>query len=193
MSTTSNLKKEHRLILQYVDLMERSAWWNLENPESRLLFENAGFFSEFVREFADAFHHVKEEDILFRYLALPGVLTHCNPIPQMLYEHELARSHIEQVENALSRTDLPVLAVAVQDYVLLMREHIFKEDNILYPMAEKGLSNTLKTAMGRECALTEEELKSDTLWEKYEALRQTMEKALNERIKSNNVTVSNNP
>lgn len=187
MSTTSNLKKEHQLILQYVDLMERSVCWNLENPESRLLFENAGFFSEFIREFADAFHHVKEENILFRYLALPGVLSHCDPIPQMLYEHELARSHLEEVESALDRTDLLALVGTVQNYVLLMKQHIFKENNVLYPMAEKGLSDEFKSSIAQEYALTEEQLGSESIWEKYEALRITMEKILDEQIKSKSV------
>ncbi|MGZ8188718.1 MAG: hemerythrin domain-containing protein [Methylosarcina sp.] len=191
MSATSNLKKEHQLILQYVDLMERSACWNLENPESRLLFENAGFFSEFIREFADAFHHVKEEDILFRYLSLPGVLRHCDPIPQMLYEHDLARSHIEEVENALSHTDLLDLVRTVQSYVVLMKQHIFKEDNILYPMAEKGLSDELKLSIAKEYALTEERMESQTIWNKYEKRRKTMEKVLNERTKSKDVSSTN--
>jgi len=192
-STTSNLKREHQLILQYGDLMERSAYWNLANPESPLLFENAGVFSEFIREFADAFHHVKEENILFRYLSLPGVLKHCDPIPQMLYEHELARSRLEELESALRRADLPALAESVQNYVLLMKQHIFKEDHVLYPMAEKELSDEHKSSIATEYALTEERLESRSLWEKYEALRLTMEKILDERMTSPRVRSAGYP
>lgn len=191
MAATSNLKKEHQLILQYMDLMERSVCWNLENPESRLLFENAGFFSEFIREFADAFHHVKEEDILFRYLALPGVLRHCDPIPQMLYEHDLARSYLEEVENALSHRDLLDLVRTVQSYAVLMKQHIFKENNILYPMAENGLSDELKLSIAKEYALTEERMESQAIWDKYEKLRTSMEKVLNEQIKAKDVPSAN--
>lgn len=191
MPITLNLQKEHQLILQYADLMERSAYWNLENPKSRLLFENADVFSEFIREFADAFHHVKEENILFRYLSLPGVLTHCDPIPQMLYEHELARSRLEELESALHRADLPALAESIQNYVLLMKQHIFKEDHVLYPMAEKGLSDEHKSSIAKEYALTEERLESRSLWEKYEALRLSLEKILDERMKSSWVRSAN--
>lgn len=64
--------------------MERCAKLNLQQPYLQTLFDQTGFFINFIHEFADRFHHAKEENILFRYLGMPGVLTHCNPVPQML-------------------------------------------------------------------------------------------------------------
>jgi len=87
MLATENLMKEHQLILKYVHLMERYAEFGLKNLNAPVLFEKGNCFIEFIHEFADHFHHAKEEDILFRYLEVPGVLTHCNPVPQMLFEH----------------------------------------------------------------------------------------------------------
>lgn len=94
MLVTENLMKEHQLILKYVDLMERYAEFGLKNFNTPILFVKANCFIQFIHEFSDHFHHAKEEDILFRYLEVPGVLSHCNPVPQMLYEHNKAREFV---------------------------------------------------------------------------------------------------
>ena len=101
MIATENLMKEHQLILNYVDLMERYVETNSKNSNTTILLENANFFIKFIHEFADHFHHAKEENILFRYLEIPGVLTHCNPVPQMMLEHEKARDFVRNMENAI--------------------------------------------------------------------------------------------
>ncbi len=83
MSATATLMTEHQFILKYIELMEHYA----NHADTTILLKNTHHFVAFIHEFADHLHHAKEENILFRYLAEPGVLTHCNPIPQMLYEH----------------------------------------------------------------------------------------------------------
>ncbi len=88
MLATENLMKEHQLILKYIDLMERYMEISLNTHQNFILFEKAHYFTAFIHEFADDFHHAKEEIILFRYLEVPCVLAHCNPIPQMLNEHK---------------------------------------------------------------------------------------------------------
>lgn len=178
MSATAGLMQEHQLILKYVDLIERCASLNLQNPDLQILFDQAGCFIDFIHEFADSFHHAKEENILFRYLEIPGVLTHCNPVPQMLNEHEQARSYVVNMEYALKSKNLHDLADKAQHYADLLQMHIFKEDTILYPMAEQGLSDELKASISKEYAETEVRLQSPAIWEKYEALRIKLENDL---------------
>jgi hemerythrin-like domain-containing protein len=180
MSATAGLIQEHQLILKYVDLMERCASLNLQNPDLQILFDQSEFFIDFIHEFADTFHHAKEENILFRYLDIPGVLTHCNPIPQMSHEHEQARGYVRNMENALRSKNLHDLAENAQHYACLLKMHIYKEDNILYPMAEQGLSDELKASISKEYAETEARLNSPAIWEKYEALRIKLENNLTE-------------
>ena len=61
MLATEHLMKEHQLILKYVDLLERYVELSSKNSESSLLFEKAPVFIQFIHEFADEFHHAKEE------------------------------------------------------------------------------------------------------------------------------------
>lgn len=179
MLATENLMKEHQLILKYVDLMGRYVEFSLKHPDKPVLLEKAACFIEFIHEFADHFHHAKEEDILFRYLEVPGVLTHCNPVPQMLMEHDKARGYVQNMERAVQEKALTVLADNAAQYARLLKEHIYKEDNILYPMGESGLSDEAKTAVLKEYAQTDERLDSLAIWDKYETFYTELELRLN--------------
>jgi hemerythrin-like domain-containing protein len=178
MLATENLMKEHQLILKYVDLMERYAETSLKNSNTTILLEKANCFIQFIHEFADHFHHAKEEDILFRYLEVPGVLTHCNPVHQMLFEHERAREFVRNMENAIQIKDLNELMVNAVQYAKLLKDHIFKEDNILYPMGERGLSDEAKSSLLKEYTETDNRLNSAAIWRKYEILCTELEKPL---------------
>jgi hemerythrin-like domain-containing protein len=178
MLATENLMQEHQLILKYVALMERYAEFSLKHPDTPVLLEKASCFIGFIHEFADHFHHAKEEDILFRYLGVPGVLTHCNPVPQMLMEHDKARGYVQNMERAVQEKALTTLADNAAQYARLLKEHIYKEDNILYPMGEAGLSDEAKTTLLKEYAQTDEHLGSRTIWAKYQTLCAELELGL---------------
>jgi hemerythrin-like domain-containing protein len=164
MIAIDNLMTEHQFILKYIALMERYT----TNPS--ILLAKAHNFIAFIHEFADDFHHAKEEDNLFRYLEVPNVLTHCNPVPQMFLEHNQARELVEAMESALLINNLTDLLSAVTQYAELLKQHICKEDNILYPMAERGLSESAKIALSADCATADNRLNGASVWQKYELL-----------------------
>lgn len=166
MLATKDLMNEHQLILKYIDLMEQY----ISRANTAVLFDKSYSFIAFIHEFADNFHHAKEEDILFRYLEVPGVLTHCNPIPQMLLEHNKARELVEAMEKALLINNLSALVTAMTEYGQLLKEHIYKENNILYPMAERGLSEAAKTSLLIDYAEADKRLNSAGVWQTYQTL-----------------------
>jgi len=55
-------------------------------------------------------------------------------------------------------------------YARLLKEHLYKEDNILYPMAERGLSDDTKLSLLKEYTETDNRLNSHAIWRKYEIL-----------------------
>ena len=109
----------------------------------------------FIKEFADRFHHDKEEKILFAAAQKQGVLTHCNPIPQMLHEHEEARALVGKMESAIEGRRAVDFCRAATDYASLLKDHIFKEDQILYPMCERGLKPEAKVEILEQYAAAE--------------------------------------
>ena len=121
---------------------------------------NNSFFEkaiEFIQNYADKFHHAKEEDILFEELNKVSADLHCNPIEQMLYEHELGRKYIKNLKKAVAEKDTKSIIENTRNYTQLLQEHIFKEDNILYPMADSVLTEETQETILKRFKQTEQE------------------------------------
>ena len=140
------LSKEHENILKVVGALE------FEIGQLNHKTIDTEFFKDvikFIRNYADKFHHAKEEDILFKEFnkcAEEGCV-HCNPVGQMLFEHDAGREKVKLMESGLNEKDKNKLIEGVSGYINLIREHIFKEDKILYPMADEALSDSVKKKM----------------------------------------------
>ena len=177
MDVTNKLMQEHQLILRYIAFVERlaSAWVPGVNDEQNLqaLKETAGF----IKSYADRYHHAKEEDILFHRLEEPGVLTHCNPIPVMLSDHEEGRAMTAGLLKAVEAKNREnALAYALR-WCEHLTAHIYKEDNGLYPMAEEGLSDSEKAEIAQDYEKAEQR-QDPGLEAHYRRLLQTLENQL---------------
>jgi len=145
MRATEVLKQEHRLIEQVLDCLERMA----ADP-SALDRDAAANAVEFLADYADRRHHGKEEDLLFTAMEEQGFPTDVGPIGVMLAEHTIGRKVVAGMRAALetraegSRTRF---ATAAMDYVTLLREHIQKEDYILYPLADGAFDEAVEARL----------------------------------------------
>lgn len=119
----------------------------------------------FIRNYADKFHHAKEENILFMELNKDGVLEHCNPVGQMLHEHDLGRGFVKGVEEGLRNKNKEEIAKNARGYCELLQEHIFKEDNILYPMADEALKEETQESIMEKFAEMPELKFEEKEWE----------------------------
>jgi hemerythrin-like domain-containing protein len=90
---------------------------------------------EFIRFYADRFHHAKEEEILFSYFD-PGLQI----IASMNREHEIARGHVRRTEESLASGDDAGAAASLRAYADLLQGHIRKEDEVLYPFLDSRLT-----------------------------------------------------
>jgi len=139
---TTILSEEHQNILKMIDLVMNECE-QLENGKEI----DVPFFQNvisFIKNYADGFHHKKEEDILFKTMLEQAEYLHCNPIPVMLHEHDEGRHYVRGMEEALLKKNADALGENARNYGFLLQEHIYKEDNILYPMAEEALSEDQK-------------------------------------------------
>ncbi|MCW8997371.1 MAG: hemerythrin domain-containing protein, partial [Kangiellaceae bacterium] len=143
---SKELVREHQLIKTILRLT-RELVANAYQISDEQLYKTSGELVKFVEEFVDDYHHSKEENILFAELSEPGVLQHCNPIGQMLYEHETGREHLNGIKSAITKKCIEALKISLIGYCDLLEQHIFKEDNILYPMAENNLTGERKQAI----------------------------------------------
>lgn len=137
MKPTEILSGEHRVIEQVLDCLE--ALSGQAREQGRLDSARAGQVLEVLRTFADRCHHGKEEDLLFARMGARGMPTQVGPIAVMLDDHKAGRAYIAGMGEARDADDPEAFARAGLSYVELMRDHIAKEDGVLFPMAESML------------------------------------------------------
>lgn len=129
------LVDEHVLIKRLVALLpEIVKNLDVDSDEGRRLVIDT---VEFIRFYADKYHHAKEEDILFKYFD-----ENLDILKVMHEDHTQARSHVKAILAALERKDKTTVAKHLTAYGELLTEHIKKEDEILYPWLDKNLSDT---------------------------------------------------
>ena len=140
---TQVLMAEHDLILEALDALEKKvAAIRAGTAPDRAYFEKV---VAFLREFADKCHHGKEENLLFKRMTERGFPAQSGPIAVMLSEHEAGRAYIRGIADGAAKlgTD-PAAANQIADnahgYIELLRAHIGKENNVLFPMADRALA-----------------------------------------------------
>jgi hemerythrin-like domain-containing protein len=126
---------------------------------------------QFFRQFADQCHHAKEEDLLFPLLKERGIPEKGGPIGVMLQEHVLGRDCVRRMREAseAAEFDGPDFAAAANEFTPLLRQHIYKENNILFRMAENVLSEADDADLNEQFSQVEQERGLDGLHEQYEA------------------------
>jgi len=143
MQATEILSSEHRVIESVIAALDVAAD-RLEAGED----VRPGFFldaTRFIRNFADGYHHGKEEGVLFAALARNGMPTDDGPVGMMLEEHDRARELTAGLGKAADRwaggerSVADTLADYARAYGELLTQHIYKEDNILFPMAAQAI------------------------------------------------------
>ena len=146
------LSGEHRYILKAIGALKQETA-KIEKGAA----VDYGFFStavDFIRNYADRFHHAKEEGILFRELMNKPTFPP-GPVNVMLHEHELGRQYVGQLDYAIKEKDEKGVMAASASYASLLENHIRKEDTILFPMADKALEAKLQESILDEFAKVE--------------------------------------
>lgn len=139
-TATQNLEHDHEHILQLIEVMFSMID---KKASDSVHFETV---ISVISNFADGFHHAKEEELLFPSMGTKGFSMEQGPIAVMLHDHELGRHYVQQMRQALQQYKQGD-SFALQDiydnmtgYGQLLQGHIGKENNVLFRMADKILS-----------------------------------------------------
>lgn len=144
MQPTRDLMTEHRAIERMLAVLDTISG-RLEAGEAA----DAGHLEqilEFIRVFADRCHHAKEEDLLFVAMERAGIPAQGGPIAAMLADHEVGRRHVRGIAEGLAayregeEGAARRIAEHARGYAELLRGHIAKEDGVLYPLADRVLT-----------------------------------------------------
>ena len=171
MRPTEVLMEEHRVIEQMLNCLEQMA--DRCEAGQPLDIESANQAIDFIRTFADRCHHAKEEDLLFPLMEQKGFSREQGPTGVMLDEHEQGRRHVRAMSDAIARIPSGgVIATGMfiehaRAFVQLLRQHIYKEDHCLFPMANQAFSEVDQDQLARSFSKVEHEEIGPGIHEKY--------------------------
>jgi hemerythrin-like domain-containing protein len=146
-----DLIKEHDSILYVLQILEKMVASDTLDLDTRLRYYGEVVY--FLKIFADKCHHGKEENILFNELVSKGIKNENGPIGVMLAEHFLGREYVAQMNKSVEDKNILNFEKAAAQYASLLRNHIYKENNALFFMADNVL----------------DEKEQDIMFEKFEA------------------------
>ena len=179
MEATDILMAEHRVIERVLTVLNTAAE-RLEKGEP----VRPGFFvdaSDFIKGFADGCHHRKEEGVLFEAMIAHGMPRLGGPIAVMLADHEQGRSFTRGMRAAAQKLEAgdasarEAVITNARGYVTLLQQHIMKEDNILFPMAERVIPAAGHAKVSEDFERVEHEETGEGVHEKYLAQAASLE------------------
>ena len=144
MTPTEILKHEHKIILLVLGAAEREGQ-SIENT-GKVHAEKVEKMIDFFSKFTDKCHHAKEEKLLFMKMQEKGMTGESGPIAVMLSEHNEGRQRLKAIAETLPQAGqgdtqaLKKIKDNLMAYSTMLRNHIEKEDNILYPMGDRLFS-----------------------------------------------------
>jgi DUF438 domain-containing protein len=133
-------------------------------PDRAMVKQLLRYFVEYV----DGCHNKKEENHLFPLLEQRGIPSQDGPLGVMLQEHTRSKELLAQLKPlADSYADgddgvLHELSRVYAEYIALLKQHFWKENDILYPMAEKALNQSDADKVVEGIVATENALSPDT-------------------------------
>jgi hemerythrin-like domain-containing protein len=174
MTPTEDLTNEHNAIKVMLSIMNKIAE-NI-NTNKNLDIRDIENIVDFLKTFADKCHHGKEENALFPALIKAGIPKENGPIGVMLYEHTVGRGYIKEISTGAEnyKKNHPksdeLIATSLTNYVNLLKNHIQKEENVLFPMANKVLSEQTQNEIFEQFERIEEVVVGHGVHEQYHEL-----------------------
>lgn len=138
---TEVLHDEHRVIERVLAVVEKLAAAPVEGS-----LDSWKKALDFFSHFADQCHHFKEEQVLFPAMEERGIPRDGGPIGMMLMEHEEGRTYVRSMLAAIALVETKneaakeILVDKAKAYLRLLKDHIQKEDEILFKIADDVIS-----------------------------------------------------
>ncbi len=169
MKSVDRLVKEHDLIERGLALLETFVRRIESGQPVPDVFP--AWASGFFARFADECHHAKEEDLFFPLLKEKGIPEDGGPIGVMLHEHDAGRDCVRRMLEASESDEFDAVrfATAAKEFVPLLRQHIFRENNVLFRMAGNVMSDSDDAEMDVRFRQAEQERGLAGMHERFES------------------------
>lgn len=174
MYATQDLRNEHegvKVALAVLDHFSKEI-----EAERAVNIDDIEQLVDFLKTFVDRCHHGKEEDLLFPALEKAGIPKENGPIGVMLADHAQGREYIRMMNESIpglreaDPESQSQFASAARGYSCLLHNHIVKENEVLFIMAEQNLTPQVHEELARGFDQIEQERIGPGVHERYHAL-----------------------
>lgn len=137
---------------------------------------------DFLLQFGDKIHNAKEEQCLFPLMGKKGIPVQGGPLGVMLMEHEAERSLLARMQGVLPTFSTLPFGDQIQfkeegmEYLKIRADHIWKENDVLYPMGRQVLTEADNQLLLSEFARINRETYGDQAFAKFQAMTAEVEK-----------------
>lgn len=181
MDSIKLMMEEHQYILRMLEVVRKACYRIFQGAD--VPYQDLDQMIDFIRGYADAHHHGKEEKLLFQ-----EIVKHLGPAGNklvthgMLVEHDLGRLYIQELKAAMDRVQagdeeskLDLISNAI-GYTHLLKRHIGKEDAVVYTFAERQLAKDILDKVNAETMDFEQAAEQKGTQNYYKDLLETLEK-----------------
>jgi hemerythrin-like domain-containing protein len=174
---TDVLSDEHRVIERVLAVVEKLAAAPVEGS-----LDSWKKALDFFRYFADQCHHLKEEQVLFPAMEEHGIPRDGGPVGMMLMEHEEGRTYVRSMLAAIALVETKneaakeILVDKAKAYLRLLKDHIQKEDEILFKIADDIISRDEQKQLLRSFEEHEAKEIGEGVHEKYLGVAEELER-----------------
>ena len=158
---TVSLKRDHQIIEKVIKAMKTTVI--LLKKDTKIPKEILEKTLEFSTDFTDLCHHHKEEDAFFPELENVG-FAEINPVTRMLEEHEITRQITKKIASStkiyFDTGNSEQLISDIEEYVEHVSEHLWKENNRVFRMADAKLQYRYKDIKEKMTRVESDSLKS---------------------------------
>jgi hemerythrin-like domain-containing protein len=169
------LAREHRLIERALNVLGQIC--DEARRTRKLDAEEVTQVIQFLREFGDRTHHLKEEKILFPAIEAATFFPGCG----LVSEHQLGRERVKGMADALERSSRgdPEGVVAflgqARSLILMLRAHIAKEDDCLANVVHRSFFGKDGESLTREFEEMERREMGERTFERFAAMVEALE------------------
>jgi hemerythrin-like domain-containing protein len=181
MNCTDELRLEHgRMMKVFSVLLHLSSGSGLAEAENYRRLEKV---MDFLRVYVDQSHHAKEEDIFFPAIREADLTILDGLVRELISEHHAGRGMVWEMEEALgqpgrSEASAKVFSAVASRYVGLFRQHIRKENGILFPAANEKLAPEIHQRVLRGFGKVDRDRLGEERRTAFHRLAEGLEKAL---------------
>ena len=174
MTPTENLIKEHEEINELLDIMSKIA---MKIKSKDVFYPNdVEEIIDYLIIIIDKSHHGKEDEVFYPELISSGIPNEKAPLSIINYEHTLAKRYLKDISSCVVNCKIgndfsgELLADSLTNYVVVIKNHIQREEEIVFPIANEVLSSEKQNEISQRFEAIEQNNISLSFFDRFNKL-----------------------